>query len=61
MEFGLNKAARLAAERKAAAANKPLPLDPPFPYEPLRFPQQLFGVRQYSDAPPEPTLTSQQR
>jgi hypothetical protein len=52
--FGLNKAARLASERKKAlTSDGPLPLDRPFPYEPLRFPYELFGVTEYSDAPPD--------
>jgi hypothetical protein len=52
--FGLNKAARLRDERKkSATVDQPLPLDPPFPFEPRRFPFELFGVSEYSDAPPD--------
>jgi hypothetical protein len=52
--FGLNKLARLKAERKEQAVkDQALPLDPPFPYEPRRFPFELFGVTEYSDAPPD--------
>jgi hypothetical protein len=51
--FGLNKLARLIAERDAAATeNRVPPLNPPWPYEALAFPSQTFGITNYSDAPP---------
>lgn len=43
--FGLNKAARLAAERKSKAENEaPPPLEPEFPYSVLGFDPFYFGV-----------------
>lgn len=52
--LGLNKGARnLAAQEALVKANLPPPLDPKFPYEPVRFPASFFGIDRYSDVPPD--------
>ena len=50
MAFGLNKQARLTAEREAAdlAEGVSLPLNPPFPYDPLPFDAVFFEVESWS-------------
>jgi hypothetical protein len=54
MSAGLNKEARLREERqRRAQENRPLPLNPPFPFEVAAFPAEFFGVDAYSDAPPD--------
>ena len=52
--FGLNKLARLIAERKKAESEKKAPaLNVPWPYQVLAFPFETFGITNYSDAPPD--------
>lgn len=47
--YGLNKAARNAElQKKLADSGVPPPLDPPFPYDPVRFPASFFGVTEYT-------------
>jgi hypothetical protein len=54
MSAGLNKEARLIAQREALdLEGKRLPLNPPFPYQIEPFPAGFFGVENYSDAPPD--------
>lgn len=49
--YGLNKEARnIAAQKALIKTNQPPPLDPKFPYDPVRFPSSFFGVDRYSDA-----------
>ena len=57
--MSLNKEARLReARKKLKEENKPLPLNPPFPYEVAPFPAGFFNIDTYSDGPPDPALTS---
>ena len=60
VKFGLNKLARLQADREAKLVedNEPMPLNPRFPYDVLPFPSDLFAVTNYSDAPPEDKPTA---
>ena len=53
--YGLNKEARLRAEREKdqTESNKEVPLNPPFPFEVLAFSPETFGITNYSDAPPD--------
>jgi hypothetical protein len=53
--YGLNKEARLRAEREKdqAESNKAVPLNPPFPFEVLVFSPETFGLTHYSDAEPD--------
>mgnify|MGYP003585019531 CR=1 FL=1 len=57
VKYGLNKLARLKADRekKLVEDNQPMPLNPRFPYDILPFPADIFGITEYSDAPPEET------
>ncbi len=58
--YGLNKLAKLQADREKGLveANQPMPLDPRFPYDILPFPADLFAITNYSDAPPDDPPTS---
>jgi hypothetical protein len=48
--YGLNKEARnVALQEELLKSNTPPPLDPPFPFEPLRFPASVYNVTEYSD------------
>jgi len=61
MSEGLNKAARLQNLRaRLQKESRPLPLNPPFPYQVESFPADFFGIANYSDAPPDPALTPDQ-
>jgi hypothetical protein len=53
--YGLNKEARLRAEReKQHAENSQEPsLNPTFPFEVLTFSPETFGITHYSDAEPD--------
>ncbi len=53
--YGLNKEARLRAERDkdSTESNKEGPLNPPFPFELLAFSPETFGITYYSDAEPD--------
>lgn len=47
--YGLNRAARnLALAKELADADAAPPLDPPFPFDLVRFPAAFFGVTEYS-------------
>jgi len=56
--YGLNKLARLKAERDKdlAESSKEPRLNPLFPFEVLAFSPQTFGVTHYSDAEPDKKL-----
>ena len=57
-KYGLNKMARLKAEREQefAASNQEIRLNPKFPYDVIAFSPQTFGITHYSDAPPDTEL-----
>lgn len=47
--LGLNKEARnLEAQKALNKGKRPPPLDPTFPYSPVKFPGSFFGVDRYS-------------
>lgn len=56
--YGLNKEARLRAERDKdyTESNKEVPLNPPFPFDVLAFSPETFGINHYSDAEPDKKL-----
>lgn len=59
--MSLNKEARLREQRKKIRdESRPLPLNPPFPYEITAFDAPFFNIDTYSDAPPDPALTPDQ-
>lgn len=51
--YGLNKEARLRAEREKDYTKKEVPLNPAFPFEVLAFHPETFGITHYSDAEPD--------
>lgn len=56
--YGLNKEARLRAEREDQQIenNQEPSLNPPFPFEVLTFSPETFGITHYSDAEPDKPL-----
>jgi hypothetical protein len=56
--YGLNKLARLKAERDKdlAEGSKEPRLNPLFPFEVLAFSPETFGITHYSDAEPDKKL-----
>ncbi len=56
--YGLNKEARLKAERQRdlAESSKEPRLNPSFPFEVLAFSPETFGITHYSDAEPDKKL-----